>query len=94
MIKSPFEIHYGQAKVPPEPLLHDQTVEFMESAFLSGVAAAAKTMGATRSICSKCRADMWRFTHSGTGKPGVLSAQGCSHFADCPHAADFRKGKP
>lgn len=44
--------------------------------------------------CRKCGRPIWLLTNPATGEKMPFTDEGLSHFADCPGAADFRKGKP
>lgn len=87
MKKTPFDLWGEEWGLEAVPNIRGALAD----AFYGGVAAAAKTMGGTPETCSRCGAPMWKFLHSKTGNPGVLSREGCSHFADCPEADKFRK---
>ena len=63
------------------------------AAFEAGVRAVLATIGAKQVPCSKCQAPMWFVVHQVKGSHIPVSAAGCSHWADCPDAASFRKAK-
>lgn len=43
-----------------------------------------------RSRCKACGAEIWWVKHH-SGKKAPYTVEGISHFADCPHAEQFRR---
>lgn len=50
------------------------------------------TMIAGEPARCKCGREIW-FIRMKSGRCSPITDEGLSHFADCPNAADFRKGK-
>lgn len=59
-------------------------------AFTNAVVKLFKVIGATPAICKKCGRDIW-FVTTRHGKQAPYTPAGISHFADCPHAEEFRR---
>ena len=93
MSKTPFDLHMEKrATQTPSPRNEDVLADHRRT-FEAGVRAVLATIGAEQKTCSKCQAPMWFVRHMQSGKYIPVSAAGCSHFANCPEAASFRKEK-
>lgn len=62
----------------------------LHPAFSNAVVNLFKVIGATPADCKMCGRAIW-FVTTRQGKQAPYTAAGISHFADCPHAKEFRR---
>jgi hypothetical protein len=51
-------------------------------------------MIANRESCKACGRTIWMVRMKSTGKFNPITADGISHFADCPKSSEFRRKPP